>query len=164
MESLEKFRDGEVDYLLCTDVAARGLDIAGITTVINASMPHSFKQYIHRVGRTARAGRNGRSVTLVGESDRKLLKEAVKNARDKVKKRTVPADVMEKYGMKIINFESQIDEIMKEEKEETIVSTRALMFCLWFDCTPFNAGSISSGKRKWKPPRLRTSSSTRRKS
>lgn len=60
LESLDRFRNGQADYLLATDVAARGLDIPGIETVINMNMPANFKSYLHRVGRTARAGRHGR--------------------------------------------------------------------------------------------------------
>lgn len=60
LEALELFRDGKVDYLMATDLASRGLDIKGIDVVINYNMPAQFAQYLHRVGRTARAGRTGR--------------------------------------------------------------------------------------------------------
>jgi len=62
--SLRRFETGEVDVLVATDVAARGLDIDGITLVVNYDPPNDHKAYVHRVGRTARAGRTGVAVTL----------------------------------------------------------------------------------------------------
>lgn len=62
LRALQLFRDGRVNYLMATDLASRGLDIKGIETVINYDMPAQLSQYLHRVGRTARAGRTGRSV------------------------------------------------------------------------------------------------------
>jgi superfamily II DNA/RNA helicase len=60
LKALQTFRDGMVDYLMATDLASRGLDIKGIQTVINYDMPGQLAQYLHRVGRTARAGKKGR--------------------------------------------------------------------------------------------------------
>merc|ERR1712032_138347 len=73
METLQRFKEEQLDVLLATDVAARGLDIRGVKTVINFTMPTTLEHYIHRVGRTARAGRAGRSVSLAGEGERKMI-------------------------------------------------------------------------------------------
>ena len=70
LEAMQRFRDQSVNFLLATDLAARGLDIPSVETVINFQMPRDMTTYIHRVGRTARAGRSGVSVSLCGENGR----------------------------------------------------------------------------------------------
>ncbi|KAI8321578.1 DEAD-domain-containing protein [Martensiomyces pterosporus] len=122
LQSLEQFRDGHVDFLMATDLAARGLDVKGIDTVINYTMPTQFPQYLHRVGRTARAGRSGRAVTLIGETDRKMLKMAVKHSpKDKIKQRVVPSETLQRYRAKVDDLVQQVADILAEEKQESLM-------------------------------------------
>ena len=71
--SLNKFKSGERSILIATDVASRGLDIAAVDLVLNFDIPTNSKDYMHRVGRTARAGRNGRAVNFVTQYDVELF-------------------------------------------------------------------------------------------
>ncbi|KAK4169502.1 hypothetical protein QBC43DRAFT_340846 [Cladorrhinum sp. PSN259] len=119
--SVEDFRDGKVNYLLATDLASRGLDIKGIDTVINFEAPQTQEIYVHRVGRTARAGRSGVAITLAAEPDRKVVKSVVRAGKAqgaKIVSRVIdPADA-DKWQAQIDDMEDEIDEVIKEEKEE----------------------------------------------
>jgi superfamily II DNA/RNA helicase len=68
-QALRAFRNGKVDVLVCTDVAARGIDVEGVTHVINYQTPEDEKTYLHRIGRTGRAGASGIAITLVDWDD-----------------------------------------------------------------------------------------------
>ncbi|MEU6007406.1 DEAD/DEAH box helicase [Streptomyces sp. NPDC047453] len=68
-QALRAFRNGKVDVLVCTDVAARGIDVEGVTHVVNYQSPEDEKTYLHRIGRTGRAGAKGTAITLVDWDD-----------------------------------------------------------------------------------------------
>ncbi|MBS0560934.1 MAG: DEAD/DEAH box helicase [Proteobacteria bacterium] len=69
-QTLEKFKAGELQLLVCSDVAARGIDIGGLSHVFNFDVPHHAEDYVHRIGRTGRAGLEGQAFTIAGPGDR----------------------------------------------------------------------------------------------
>ncbi len=73
--NLKKFRDGKVNLLISTDLAGRGLDLENVTRIINYHLPKEMENYLHRAGRTARAGRRGLVVNLVTERDQRLISQ-----------------------------------------------------------------------------------------
>lgn len=123
IESIKAFRKLEVPVLLCTDLAARGLDIPKIDVVINYELPSTFETYLHRVGRTARAGRTGTSISLVGDTnqERQIVKAAVQSANSSTEKqkilgRQVDWDEIASVSSEMSRKEDTIQEILEEEK------------------------------------------------
>ncbi|KAJ7567763.1 hypothetical protein O6H91_01G006000 [Diphasiastrum complanatum] len=121
LDALESFRKQDVNFLIATDVAARGLDIIGVETVINFECPRDITTYVHRVGRTARAGRQGCAVTFVSEKDRSLLKALAKRAGSKLQSRKVSPQVIEKWQQEIEKMEEDVVAIIQEERKERIL-------------------------------------------
>ena len=95
MASLDAFRNGGVQLLVCSDVAARGLDIPDVSHVINYDAPHHSEDYVHRIGRTGRAGKTGVAVTLVTRLDSKSVDEIEKLIGRKVDYASVVGDAEE---------------------------------------------------------------------
>ncbi|KAL9579805.1 MAG: hypothetical protein Q9212_004888, partial [Teloschistes hypoglaucus] len=134
LAALASFREGTVTHLLATDVASRGLDIKGVDTVFNYSAPQSLNIYLHRVGRTARAGAKGRACTLAAEEDRKVIKQIVKSARSqsqsqknnnnnaKIVSRAVDLALVEKCQSRIDALGTEIEAILREEKEMKLLN------------------------------------------
>ncbi|MES9736851.1 DEAD/DEAH box helicase [Peribacillus frigoritolerans] len=86
---MKNFRDAKLQYLVATDVAARGLDVEGVTHVFNYDVPEDAESYIHRIGRTGRAGENGLAVTFIATKDLQLLSDIEKGISMKIERRTI---------------------------------------------------------------------------
>ncbi|MEJ8293471.1 DEAD/DEAH box helicase [Delftia tsuruhatensis] len=92
LKALEAFKRGEVDLLVCTDVAARGLDIKDVPAVFNYDVPFNAEDYVHRIGRTGRAGASGIAVTLVTSHDARLVGEIEKLIKKKINVEACPME------------------------------------------------------------------------
>ena len=93
LKALESFKKGEVDLLVCTDVAARGLDIKDVPAVFNFDVPFNAEDYVHRIGRTGRAGASGLAVSFVGgKNDARLVADIEKLIKTKIELEAVEYD------------------------------------------------------------------------
>ncbi|KAE8674790.1 DEAD-box ATP-dependent RNA helicase 28 [Hibiscus syriacus] len=109
LDALERFRKQEVDFLIATDVAARQQF---------CFLTHASECYVHRVGRTARAGREGYAVTFLTDNDRSLLKAIAKKVGSKLKSRIVAEQSIAKWSQKIEEMEEKVTEVIEEERGE----------------------------------------------
>jgi superfamily II DNA/RNA helicase len=101
LKALEAFKSGEVDLLVCTDVAARGLDIKDVPAVFNFDVPFNAEDYVHRIGRTGRAGAAGLAVNFVSKSDARLVADIEKLIKTKIE-------------LEAIEFEENLPDIRKQ--------------------------------------------------
>ena len=92
LKALEAFKSGAVDLLVCTDVAARGLDIKDVPAVFNYDVPFNAEDYVHRIGRTGRAGASGLAVTLVAARDARQVAEIEKLIKKKIDVEALPLE------------------------------------------------------------------------
>ena len=90
-QTVERFRRGALDILVCTDVAARGLDVPRITHVINYDLPGDPESYVHRIGRAGRAGREGRALSFAGRREQYALKGIERAISQKIPRVPVPS-------------------------------------------------------------------------
>jgi ATP-dependent RNA helicase DeaD len=111
--TITAFRDGRADILVATDVAARGLDIPDVSHVINYDIPLDPEAYVHRIGRTARAGRSGTAITFVTPRERDLLRTIERLTGVRLKRIRVPspADIAQRRA-----------QLFRESLREAIVS------------------------------------------
>ena len=121
---MNKFRKGTIDILVATDVAARGIDVDDVDLVVNYDMPQDNEYYVHRIGRTARAGREGTAVSFVSGRDYNTLRDIERYTKTTIEKRTLPTlkDIEEKQSSKIIDKLRKILDNDNLEKQISVIS------------------------------------------
>ncbi|MET0105831.1 MAG: DEAD/DEAH box helicase [Sedimenticola sp.] len=113
--TVEKLKGGKLDILVATDVAARGLDVQRISHVINYDIPYDTEAYVHRIGRTGRAGRSGDAILFVAPRERRLLKAIEKATRKQIELMELPsAETIN--DKRIARFKDQITDTLATEE------------------------------------------------
>lgn len=114
--TMKNFKNKKINMLVCTDVAARGIDVDNLTHVINFGLPQDIESYVHRIGRTGRAGMKGIAITLIEPSERYRLRMVENNTKARIAQATLPTtkelkDVLVRKELK--KFDSLISELDK---------------------------------------------------
>ncbi|MFT5432798.1 MAG: ATP-dependent RNA helicase DeaD, partial [Myxococcota bacterium] len=112
--TVEKLKSRKLDILVATDVAARGLDVPHVTHVINFDAPTDTEAYVHRIGRTGRAGRKGEAILFITPRERRLLYNIERNTGGRIEKLVLPSNA-EVNKQRIERFKARITSAMEEE-------------------------------------------------
>jgi len=115
---MRKFRDGSIDVLVATDVAARGLDVSGVTHVINFDLPQDPESYVHRIGRTGRAGKEGIAYTFVTPREIDHLHFIERVTRQRIARRPLPSLAEAIEGKQRVTAERLIEIIQQDDFTE----------------------------------------------
>ncbi|WP_340111221.1 DEAD/DEAH box helicase [Maribellus mangrovi] len=115
INSIQAFKKGEVRILITTDVSARGMDVSQVSHVINFDLPRDYDDYVHRIGRTARAGNKGDAITLIDPSDEWHWKKIQKLIRKDIKLLSLPTEV-EVVETEFAENQDQLREIDRQRK------------------------------------------------
>ncbi|MCM3399060.1 DEAD/DEAH box helicase [Oceanobacillus profundus] len=115
MSVLNKFKGGRVDVLVATDVAARGLDISGVTHVYNFDIPQDPESYVHRIGRTGRAGRTGEAISFITPREMAHLQLIEKTTKSKMKRLVPPTNQDALRGQQQVTIDKIVKTIEKKD-------------------------------------------------
>ncbi|MGC5325979.1 DEAD/DEAH box helicase [Brevibacillus sp. SYSU BS000544] len=150
---IRRFKDGLIEVLVATDVAARGLDISGVTHVYNFDIPQDPESYVHRIGRTGRAGKTGLAITFVTPREMEHLKTIERITNRRMERKPIPTMAEAIEGQQRIVIEKLLDiinegklndyhtiaeELLEETDSVTLVSAALKMLTKEPDTTPVN--------------------------
>jgi ATP-dependent RNA helicase DeaD len=115
--AMRKFKEKKVNLMVCTDVAARGIDVTNLTHVFNFGLPQDNESYVHRIGRTGRAGLKGKAYLIIGAKSRFAIKRLEKHMNSTIEYAHLPKvkEIKRKIVEKELNAASQILEAIREK-------------------------------------------------
>lgn len=118
---VQRFRDGQIRMVVATDIAARGLDVENLSHVINYDLPDNTETYIHRIGRTGRAGKEGTAISLIEPSDRRNIRQIERRIRQNLDIAKIP-NRAEVESRRFDKLKSQIQEALAGERMASFLS------------------------------------------
>ncbi|WP_234122799.1 DEAD/DEAH box helicase [Clostridium hydrogenum] len=145
INTLKKFKSNTLDFLVATDVAARGIDVHDISHVINYDIPQDIESYVHRIGRTGRANKEGIAYSLVTPKEYMMLKQIEKFTKSKIKRKDIPTvdDIFEtKYNsilekitdnIEKADFKKYVPFVEKLDEEYNLVEVSAALMKMLFE-------------------------------
>ena len=148
-KTVNRFKRGDIDIIVATDVAARGLDVERVSHVINFDIPYDTESYVHRIGRTGRAGRDGKAILFVTPKERRLLKAIEKANRQPMEAMSLPSGEQVSQ-QRVARFQS---ELMADIQSQDLSSFRELVEQLAHD-TETDIGDIAAAL-VWKAQKQR---------
>ncbi|WP_180953625.1 DEAD/DEAH box helicase [Bacillus sp. T33-2] len=174
MSVLRKFKEGSIDVLVATDVAARGLDISGVTHVYNFDIPQDPESYVHRIGRTGRAGKTGMAITLVTHREQSYLQVVERTTKRRMERMKAPTidEALEGQQKAVIDkilqtietnnlqyYKQSAEELLAEHDAATVVASVLKMMVKEPDTTPVKLTEEKPlpGRRDKKPQDRRRS-------
>lgn len=124
LNTLRKFKEGNIEFLVATDVAARGIDVENVSHVINYDLPQDIESYVHRIGRTGRANKEGIAYSIVTPREYMTLKQIEKVTKSKIKRKEIPT-VDDIFQAKFKNINSRVKETLEGEEYKRFATLAA---------------------------------------
>ena len=129
--TINQLKEGTLDILVATDVAARGLDVDRISYVLNYDMPHDPESYVHRIGRTGRAGRTGQALLFVTPRERRMIKQIERVTGQPLEEVKLPS-VDDVNDTRVRRFNESITEALEDEHLDLFRGFVQLYACLLY--------------------------------
>jgi ATP-dependent RNA helicase DeaD len=118
--TVDRLKKGKIDILVATDVVARGLDVERVSHVINFDVPYDTESYVHRIGRTGRAGRQGDAILFISHREKRMLFSIERATRQSIDPMTIPS-ISELNETRLSRFKNSVIEAMGDSSIETLI-------------------------------------------